>query len=312
MALQIISYWYGELPQISKLHFISFQYNNNLNAKYTFYIDQESKSEFENNKPDWLDDLDIDIIFIDLYDLMNKYGISPFHRELSTSIHKTISKALLFMIRLSNYVLRRLPNWMRIFIAKRTTYNLEMGLSLKHSNRFSNLIKDLPYRSDIFRSLIIGQLENDDILYVDIDVIFVKKLALIDLRQSFVSQWGSSDYGNSAILFLTKKDQAISKIISRLQKTNSARPWALYSNINCQNYNLQISPIRFYDPSWAFGSPIYGKPEYLMMYTKYVSLIIKYIEQNCIFVHWHNQWKTIPDLDSPYGKYVERFTVKNN
>lgn len=57
---------------------------------------------------------------------------------------------------------------------------------------------------------------------------------------------------------------------------------------------------------------MYGKPEYLMINTKYVSDIIQYIEQNCLFVHWHNQWKTIPDLDSPYGKYVERFRVKNN
>jgi hypothetical protein len=59
-------------------------------------------------------------------------------------------------------------------------------------------------------------------------------------------------------------------------------------------------PIKVFDPAWDPSSAIVGRSDLFFRSGFHVETFLKEINRDCICVHWHNQWKELPDPGSPY------------
>jgi hypothetical protein len=152
---------------------------------------------------------------------------------------------------------------------------------------------------------------NEDVFYVDLDVCFVKKFSEYDWSNSFVSQWGTSNFANSAILFLSLRNRASRlKILNQLKRTKSAWPWNLYSERNCQEFNIEIRNIRLFDPAWTPENPLFGNSSGFFEARSDLVEQANSIFQFCLLIHWHNQWNVKPDPNSLYNHFLSLYGGK--
>ena len=189
-------------------------------------------------------------------------------------------------------------------------FNEFIGLNFSHTSKFTGLSKHLTYRSDVFRSLIANQFVNSSILYVDLDICFTKRFSDYDWGTAFTSPWGKEHFANTAILFLPSSQPWVRQRITRkFQLTSSAWPWNLYSESNCREFELELRRIEDFDPSWSDHNPSSGDTSAFFENRENSSVLVQWVETNSFCYHWHNQWNTTPEVDSPYMRFLNQFKV---
>lgn len=306
----VVSYWIGELPTITELHFKSFLFNNDLNFKYILYFDLDGSDSLRpiSSAHPMLQsqNSNIQIKYFSLSKTMNKFGVAPFRKKTEKHIAKYVSYK---KKTISSKWLPQIPNYnSRLRDFKKLHLHPELGFNFDHGQSFCNLVSNLTYRSDIFRSIIANNYQNDNLLYVDLDTCFTQPFSEYKWTNSFVSQWGTSNFANSAIMFLSAKDRTIRlNILKELVRTNSAWPWTLYSHENCEKYGLEIRGISNFDPAWTPGSPLESNSEGFFKQTPNLDIIVRSILEECFLVHWHNQWRIVPETGSPYTYFLELY-----
>jgi hypothetical protein len=306
--LIVTAYWSGVLPKITELHFESFR-KLNPGIEYRLYL--ESDKGFEGFIPDYLkstlERLNIKVVRISLENLLtsasvpifSKYKNSLFYRIGRYSLAKSLSNFGRLLLKVSRKSEIRLG---------KTFFTKTMGCSPGHSRIFSGSKMNLAERSDLFRSNIFNQWPNRDFLYVDLDICFIQPLDLDKFSMGAISQWGTTDFGNSAFLYLPKLQRvARERILRELRLGTSALPWILYSKERCQKYGIEIISNKYLDPAWSPGSEIYGKSDRFFKAGPHSASFVEEIRLTNLLVHWHNQWGCIPEEDSPYDVLLKSF-----
>jgi len=306
--LIVTSYWSGDLPDITKLHFESFRALNPT-TEYVLYLD--SDEGFEGVIPpsllQTLDRLKISIQKISLGDLMSSSGIPSFsgwknsiiYRAARSALEKLLSNASPLILGLAQKTEVRLGN---------NFFTTSMGFSPGYARAFSGSKVNLAERSDLFRSTIFNHYSDRDFLYVDLDICFIKPLALNEYPLGAISQWGTAEFGNSAFLFLPKSAYRARKgITNELHLGTSALPWILYSKIRCECFGLKILSNDMMDPAWSPNSIIHGASDKFFKSGSHVDTFLDEIRVNNLLIHWHNQWKQTPEKGSPFELLLSKF-----
>ena len=305
----VVSYWNGNLPKISELHFLSFVRKNDGGFKYYLYIDTDKNINCDVFKQaPWIRKYpEIEIKYFSLWTLMEKYRIKPFNL-LNASYFKLFRfvrfKFFHFVCR---YLTIRKSRYFKKYVINH--YNEAVGFSFSHEEYFSCLSEHLTYRSDCFRSLIANEYPNESVLYVDLDICFIKKFSEINWSNSFTSPWGQATFANTSFLFLSLNGAKKRKILlDEFRKISPAWPWILYSEERLRTYEIGLIPIQQIDPAWSAIGPVAGDTQAFMKGQRGTLEICEWLDSNCIAYHWHNQWSLTPDQNSPYGIYMERYS----
>jgi hypothetical protein len=146
---------------------------------------------------------------------------------------------------------------------------------------------DVAYASDIVRFV---ALYLHGGVWFDLDVLFLRSFDSIHLKR-FVSQWGTGDCGNAAVLKLEKGHDLIDKILRKYTK-----PFYPTTTFKLENdLDLTILPSTFFDILWR---PVEQIPEHIQFKT--FDDFFKQTELNLpkeIYAyHWHNRWNNKPPL----------------
>jgi hypothetical protein len=303
----ITSYWMGSIPDITKLHFFSFLANNDIEAKYYLYIDRNSPRVDLDNLPSFLEKCGVEVRAVDLESMMERQGVKPFgfwkNDFFSILIRRLRYASLSRLFRIFNHLAlsKYFPSFFRYA-------NPVIGYTFRHHSSFTGLKQHTTYRSDLFRSLISLEHPDEDVLYVDLDICFIRKFSTWDFDRSFTGPWGTSNFANTAILYLPKKMPELrKKILARLKDSSSAWPWSLYSRKNLDEFGLDVWPIHTIDAAWVSGNPISGRPDLFMNGELESAEIVEFLDKNVHCFHWHNQWNAQPRASSPYQVFLNRF-----
>lgn len=312
--MTVVSYWNGSIPNITELHFKSFLKQNDLNFKYVLFYEKTKELEISDLLPKnllWLIDDDRFILrSISLERLMNDNGVMPFSKwkenfsyKVARKIRKIFSSAIFTLIQ-KVYTSPQAQNKFNL------KFNEFIGLNFSHTSKFTGLSQHLTYRSDVFRSLISSKFVDSSILYVDLDICFTKRFSEYDWSTAFTSPWGKERFANTAILFLPSFQPWVRQGITRkFQLSSSAWPWNLYSESNCKEFGLELRRIEDFDPPWSDHNPSSGDTSAFFESRENSSALVQWVETNSFCFHWHNQWNTTPDKDSPYMRFLRQFTV---
>lgn len=306
-----VSYWAGTLPTISNLHFTSFKFNNDKNFKYILFLDNDIKSNpsISNDLLWLLNESWFEIRYFSLTKMMNDFKIANFSKWHNNLFYKTCRKFKIKIIKTKIRIYTIYNSLTRSqFLSN--NYNSEIGISFSHTQKFTGLSGHLTYRSDVFRSIIAGKFPNDNVLYVDIDICFVKQFNDYDWSKAFTSPWGLSKFANTAIIFFPAYDQILRRrILSELKQSSAAWPWMLYSKEKCEYFGLELRRIEDFDPPWATSNPSTGNSSSFMKKQANSQEIVDWADNNSFCFHWHNQWNVIPEVGSAYDIYFERYKV---
>lgn len=295
----VVSYWSGILPEVSYLHFLSFRVLNP-NTKYVLYL--ESDPGFTGTiTPQLISKLKLLNIYteqIRLSQLMAELDVPPFAIWRENAFYGFVKRV----------INRFAPILYALGIRKHLFYSNVIGVSLSHDFAFSGFQMNLPYRADLFRSLIHTRFRESNFLYVDLDICFIKSLDFNAVPQGAIAQWGTSDFGNSAYLMLPAKAKRAKQMIrDNLVLGVSALPWVLYNKERVELYGLSIIDCAYLDPAWSPRSVIYQKSSLFFTEGAHVESFLKELHERCLGVHWHNQWNVLPEDGSPYSLLLNYF-----
>ena len=302
MTQVVVSYWSGKLPEITFLHFLSVR-TLNPDLRYVLYL--ECDPNFVGSTGPDLDarlrSLGIEIKRVSLNELLLKSGVPRFSKWREIRSYRLFRK-----------VIRRLIPVISALLPKASTYKIDksdlLNWVVSHNFPFSGYSHDRAYRSDLFRSLIFQEYSDCDYLYLDLDICLIRKLEFNSFPDGAIAPWGTSKSGNSAYLLLPRSAlSAKAKILKSLQAGHSALPWVLYSETRIRDYNLHLHESREIDPAWSVESVIHADTTLFFRSGDHVSKFISEVDDNCIGVHWHNQWSVIPENGSPYEILKDRF-----
>jgi hypothetical protein len=306
-----VSYWAGTLPPISHLHFTSFKFNNSKNFKYVLFLDNDikPKSMISNDLLWLLNEPWFEIRYFSLTQMMNDFEIASFSKWHNNMLYKICRKFKYKMFKIKINVYSRYNSLERSkFLSN--NYNSEIGPSFSHNQKFTGLSEHLTYRADVFRSLIASKFPNDDVLYVDIDICFVKPFNDYDWSKAFTSPWGLANFANTAIIFFPASDKQLrERVLSELKQSSAAWPWILYSKERCEYFGLELRKIEDFDPPWAPSNPSTGNSSSFMKKQADSREIVDWADRNSFCYHWHNQWNAVPEVGSAYNIYFERYKV---
>ena len=295
----VVSYWSGPLPEICYLHFLSFR-KHNPEMEYVLYLEEEIN--LEGSVSDILMEklllLDVKIEKIQLSKIMLELSVPGFSMWLDNSF-----------FRFARRIVRKLtPLFYKLGLRKGIFHSEVMGITLSHRFPFTGYSKNLPYRADLFRSLIHRKYTENNFLYVDIDICFTAPIDFLRYPQGAIAQWGTANFGNSAFLMLSNSaDSARDLILQYLVDGVSALPWILYNQERIAKYQLIIIDNKYIDQAWSPKSIIYQDSSLFFKMGPHVDGFLDEVLSDSIGIHWHNQWKITPDAGSPYQRLVDTY-----
>ena len=177
--LLVVSYWCGDLPRVSDLHFRSFLFDENVS--YKLYIDTDKSqglSQTLTSEINWIETVsNLEVKYFSLNDLLAKHNIDHFSYWKNTLEMKAIRKALSYLFRNIYKLAKRLNfDLDGITVPGFGSFSSIGNWSFTHSAPFSGLTDHLTYRSDLFRSVIALEFPAKDLLYVDVDTCLIKPI----------------------------------------------------------------------------------------------------------------------------------------
>jgi hypothetical protein len=309
----VVSYWAGNLPNITKLHFLSYHANKG-STSYVLFLDSNPKfeSEIPIESVQYLKKLGIQIEKFDLEKSLIDFSIpsfGDFNNSYSSKILRLIFNRCLQLISLLSNKNQLLKKFLSTILP---SFHYSDSLNFfvpSHNLKWFGLSDNLAYRSDLFRSVIISKITERSILYVDLDICFVKNLNELDWDISETGSWGDGPHANTAFFKVAKDEIKLkSTILTALQNGIPAFPWTLYTAKFCSENNLIVLPVKLVDPAWAPGSLVVGNPDMFFKKSNLSEFIVEEFFRNCIVVHWHNRWNIIPEKGSPFDLLLEKFS----
>ncbi len=297
----VVSYWNGDLPGNARLHFESF-FAVNSSTEYHLYIENcsvdSTKQLTQYVSSGQLKVIDFEIReWLDRFLVPTIYVQSPFERLLSIPVHAfgwlTTRKRFSW---LSRWAKKCFGSW----------FHSELGFTPPHNSRLSDYSSDLAYISDLFRCLAPSIYAEKDYWYFDLDVAFLKPLSAAPVPEgrSYVSQWGTSDFANSAIFHVSRSDSSLrNALLSEIQNGTLAKPWVIFSSDSCKLLGLHILPVDFTDPPWAANNPFSGDSGRFFSSPFLSQKELDQLEP-FIFFHWHGMWNVTPQDRSPYTQLL--------
>ncbi len=287
-------YWSGVLPPVTELHFRSFIHHHP-ESSYDLWLDDDADSSLSLNM-NWLNDHPrINIRHFSLQALINHYvkpKQSPNHQpkvwhEWLRQQHK---RKIFRKINLQSWV------------------HPAIGVTYKHSSPlFKGFEHNLAYRGDLARCLIPVEYYRQPSLYVDLDICFLSNLLDLCQGSGFAYRWEEFTFANSAVLFTPNIDAA-KAIVAKGNEIETFIPWHLFTDEICQRLNIHIHPTNLFDPGWDKTSLLREDIGLFFRKSKESKAIVQELFDKSYRVnHWHNNWKTVPELGSPYQLLLEQF-----
>jgi hypothetical protein len=306
----VVSYWCGDLPKVSELHFRSFLFDENVS--YKLYIDTDKSKGVIQSFPaeiSWIESMpNLEVKYFSLDELLTKHSIHHFSPWKNTLWMKSIRRILSYVFRnIYQLAMRLRINLDGVKVPGFGSFSSIGHWSFTHAAPFSGLSDHLTYRSDLFRSVIALEFPERDLLYVDVDTCLVKPIIDWDFGLSFASQWGTGNFANTACLFFSSHSQTRHLVAEKLRYKIAAWPWVLYSFKNCKDLGIEIRPIKLFDPAWTPGTLLEGNSAGFFHNQFNVKAIVEEIEENCLLAHWHNQWTSVPEPESPYVHLLRKY-----
>jgi hypothetical protein len=281
---QFFGYWGGFLPPVTNLHFKSFIHFHP-NANYDLWLDDDVGCNIPSDLLWIKNHPQIRVREFSLSKLVDQY-VSPITKGTDSYIYDLLRfihrKKILRYINIKSY------------------YDPLFKINYKHSSPLFTYQKDLVYRGDLARCIIPVAHYDSSSLYSDLDVCFLTDMEVIFSKSGFVYQWEDYDFANSAILYSPNKEVA-KNILERGNQVECFRPWYLFSNVNCRELNLDIYPVDRFDAMWDKDSLLSGDAMKFFSSSLYAQQMVdELFEKRYIANHWHNNWRTVPEVGSPY------------
>jgi hypothetical protein len=168
------------------------------------------------------------------------------------------------------------------------------------------------YRADIFRVLAPSLFPDDDVLWVDLDTVFIRDFDEWPLSSSFVYRWEDQPHGNNAVIFFSEgSEHDRVSLLGAAMASRSFRPWVLFTDRRCDAVGFRILDPEMFDPAWDAGSPMAATPRMFTSNDLHSNEIVEQIEGRCLVAHWHNQWRVTPEPGSPWSILMSRMTREN-
>jgi len=281
---QFFGYWGGSLPPVTNLHFKSFIHFHP-NSNYDLWLDEDVGCNIPSDLLWIKNHPQIRVREFSLSKLVNQY-VSPITKGADSDIYNFLR----FMHR--KKILR--------YINVKSYYDPLFKINYKHSSPLFTYQKDLVYRGDLARCIIPVAHYDSSSLYADLDVCFLSDMNTIFAGNGFVYQWEDYDFANSAILYSPNKEVA-KNILERGNQVECFRPWYLFSNVNCKDLHLEIYPTNRFDAMWDKDSLLSGDAmKFFRSSPNAQQMVDELFEKRYIVNHWHNNWRTVPEVGSPY------------
>jgi hypothetical protein len=281
---QFFGYWGGSLPPVTNLHFKSFIHFHP-NSSYDLWLDEDVGCNIPSDLLWIKNHPQIRVREFSLSKLVNQY-VSPITKGADSGIYNFLR----FMHR--KKILR--------YINVKSYYDPLFKINYKHSSPLFTYQKDLVYRGDLARCIIPVAHYDSSSLYADLDVCFLSDMNTIFAGNGFVYQWEDYDFANSAILYAPSREVARS-ILERGNQVECFRPWYLFSNVNCKDLYLEIYPTNRFDAMWDKDSLLSGDAmKFFRSSPNAQQMVDELFEKRYIVNHWHNNWRTVPEVGSPY------------
>lgn len=309
----MVGYWAGDLPEISRLHFKSFdRYGDGW--KYLLFLEDMNGTTQSDEDIRAITGDQVEIVRGSLAVMLAELGLPPIkiaHSRLITFRDKCESRLMSVFHRLTR---GRLSSQHSTLAGARSGWHPKFGYAPGHTLSASRLNEDLPGRSDLFRCLALLRFPNERICYSDLDVCFTRPFDEIFGEVPLAYRW--EDFANSAILYAPPSAEKIREVIREsLNQSISAKPWVMFSDQRCVKMRLQMLSLDRCDPGWAENSIGSGDAQ-LFFRTHELSrdFFSEVLSQN-FFVHWHNNWLTQPQKDSTFDlleRYFDSYNESSN
>jgi hypothetical protein len=291
--LVVFSFWTGELPEISRLHFLTVANALPPGSRYILFVD---KATISNSMLALLSRCMVDVVAVDLPQLMQESGLKKLLRRTPLSTKWGFVQRL-FKDRARLARLSRLGHYhpMMRFTPR---YNILFGGPPITGVRISNYVR-----------VLISSLINTHTLYMDIDFALPRPLDWIYQHGSFVYSWQRRPFANSALMSV-RSDSPIKSgaLIDLLEREGTGRPWILFSEENCRACGLEILSCDRLDPLWSKTNPSGQKFAEFFTRRDDSEETLRVLRREFDAIHWHNRWNEIPDPGSPYSLWLNELT----
>ena len=165
------------------------------------------------------------------------------------------------------------------------------------------------YRGDMFRVLVPTIFRGSSVLYADLDVYFSQPFLNWPLQQSFTYRWEKYPWANSAILFYHEDREETSEfLLGELSSGRSALPWFLFSDEGCEKAGIRVFEADQFDPAWSSKSVSIGDIGLFFRKSDATESLMSEIKTSFLAVHWHNQWKVAPEVESAFNLLLKEET----
>ena len=292
--LLAFSFWTGQLPEISRLHFLTVARTLPAGGRYVLFID---KANISSSMLELLARCEVDIAAIDLPQLLQENGLAKLLWRTPLSSHwQFVHNILRDRPRLAR--LSRLGHYHQT-MRFTPRYNILLGGPPTTSVRLSNYVR-----------VLISSVIKTHTLYMDLDFAFPRPLDWIHQHGSFVYSWEHRGFANSALMSV-KADSPIKKgaLIDVLKREGTGRPWILFSEQNCRTCGLDILSCDRLDPLWSKTNPSRPKFSEFFAHDANSEETLRKLKGDFDAIHWHNRWKETPELGSPYDLWLRELTT---
>lgn len=287
--LLLFGFWTGDLPDISRLHFLTAA---KALPRASRYVLLTHNSTVSSSLLQLLGRCGIDVIALDLPRLMKEHRLDELLRRTPLS-----------------------PLWGFVQrLAKRSEHLSRIsGLGHCHPTMGftprSNLVLGGPpplaaLLSDYVR-ILVSSIVRTDTLYTDIDFAFTRPLDWIFEHRSFVYSWERRPFANSALMFVTKNSSIkCGKLLDLMRQEGTGKPWILFSRENCSAYGLEVLPCDRIDPLWSLANPSGPKFSEFFTCNDDSEEKLALLKNEFDAIHWHNRWNEVPEPGSPYDLWL--------
>jgi hypothetical protein len=289
--LLAFSYWTGELPEISRLHFLTVAKALSPESQYILFIEKASLSS---SMLALLGRCRVYLVTIDLPQLMQENGLGKLlRRSVFTSRWRWVQRTLRDHPRLTKF--SRLGHY-HSTMHFTPRYNLLLGSPPVTGVRLSDYVR-----------VLISSLMPTHTLYMDIDFAFPRPLEWIYRHGSFVYDWERRGFANSALMSV-REDSPIKTgaLIDLLKYAGTAVPWILFSQENCRACGLEILPCDRLDPAWSKSNR--QKVDEFFTRRHDSDETFRELQREFDAIHWHNRWQVTPEPGSPYDLWLRELT----
>lgn len=295
--LLVFSFWTGDLPGLSRLHFLTVAKALPPGSRYVLFA---YDARISNSMLALLSRCGVDVVAFDLPQLMRENGVEHLLRQTP------LSGWWGSVQRLARRRGLRILSWLGFTWLGH--YHSVRGFTPRYNIFLGSPPPGAAMLSDYARVLISSIIASHT-LYTDIDVAFTRSLNWISEHRSFVYRWERWGFANSALMSVTD-DSPVKKgaLVNLLKRAGTGKPWIVFSEQNCHKCRIKILPCDRLDPLWSRTRP--SGPQFSEFFTRNddseQELLLLKNEFDAI--HWHNRWSTIPDTGSPYDLWLTEMT----